>query len=102
MPEVYNRLCPPARFYLILSVFSYIIMFIQNLGKDKMYCLGAIGCSTENSIYIFIFKAIYIIFWTWLLNVICKGGGSSFSWLLVLLPFILMFVLLALSLFSNM
>ena len=102
MLEFFYKLCAPARFYLILSVFTYIIMIIQNLGKDKIYCLGALGCTTENSIYIFMFKAVYIAFWTWLLNIICKGGGTLFSWLLVLMPFILMFILLALSLFSNM
>jgi hypothetical protein len=95
-----TRLCPPARFYFILSIISYIIMLFQSLGKDKIYCLGLLGCSKENSIYLFVFQAVYILFWTWLLNVICKGGGTMFSWLLVLLPFILFFILIALSLLA--
>mgnify|MGYP005992038275 CR=1 FL=1 len=90
-----TRLCPPARFYFILSIVSYVIMLFQSLGKDKIYCLG-----NENSIYLFAFQAVYILFWTWMLNVICKGGGTLFSWLLVLLPFILFFILIGLSILA--
>lgn len=96
----YQHLCPPARFYLVISIFAYFFMFFQNIGNDQIFCLGELGCYSENSIYILLFKAIYIIFWTWLLNIICRGGGTLFSWLLVLLPFILFFILVALMLFK--
>ena len=101
MSETFLNLCPPAKFYLVLSVFSYIIMLFQNMGSEKLYCLVALGCSTENSIYIFVFKALYIAFWTWLLNIICKkGNGEMYSWVLVLFPFILFFLMVALMLFQ--
>jgi hypothetical protein len=69
------------------------------MGRDNLYCLGVFGCSAHNSFYILSFQALYILFWTWLLDIICKNGGEPFSWLLVLLPFILFFILVALMLF---
>lgn len=100
MIDTFFNLCPPAKFYFILSIFSYIIMLFQNMGSEKLYCLGALGCSVENSIYIFVFKAVYIAFWTWLLNIICKGGGEPFSWILVIFPFVLFFIMVALMMFQ--
>jgi len=44
---------------------------------------------------IFAIKLIYVLFWTWLLNIICRGGATAFAWLLVLLPFIMLFLVLA-------
>jgi TRAP-type C4-dicarboxylate transport system permease small subunit len=40
------------------------------------------------------FSLMYIVFWTWLLNVLCNSGYTVVSWILVLLPFF--FVLVAL------
>ena len=100
LKTTYFKLCAPAKFYLVVSIFSFLFMFIQNLGNDQIFCLGELGCYSENSIYILLFKSIYIVFWTWLLNIICRGGGTLFSWLLVLLPFIMFFILLAITLFK--
>jgi len=98
--DYFRSLCPPAKFYLVLSIFAFIIGMLQNLGNRKVYCLGALGCSPENSIYIYIFQILYIAFWTWVLNIICRGGAPIFSWILVLIPFILFFIVIALTLFS--
>lgn len=100
LKDTYIKLCAPAKFYLVFSIFAYFFMFFQNIGNDQIFCLGELGCYSENSIYILLFKAVYILFWTWLLNIICRGGGTLFSWLLVLLPFILFFILVALMLFK--
>jgi hypothetical protein len=100
MKSTYTSVCNPAKFYLVLSIFAFIIGFLQNIGNDRVYCLGSLGCSPSNSIYIYVFQIIYIAFWTWVLNIICKGGAPVFSWILVLIPFVLYFILIALSLFS--
>jgi len=52
-------------------------------------------CDVADVTMIFIIKIVYVIFWTWVLNLICQQGYTPVSWLLVLLPFILFFVLLA-------
>jgi hypothetical protein len=56
--------------------------------------------NVENSPVIFIVKLLYILFWTWILNLMCKDGHSGISWLLVFLPFILI-ILMALALMLD-
>ena len=33
------------------------------------------------------------MFWTWILNLMCKDGHKNIAWFLVLLPFIMIFVI---------
>ena len=70
-------------------------MAFQNIGNENTYCLGIYSCDVYNTTLIFIIKIIYVLFWTWILNLICRAGAPSLAWFLVLLPFILFFVLLA-------
>jgi hypothetical protein len=92
-----DNFCQPARVYLILASFSLVIITASNLGKDTQYCIGELGCYAENSIYLLIFRVLYILFWTVVLNLICRGGGSLFSWILVLIPFILYFFIIGMA-----
>ena len=39
-------------------------------------------------------KILYIIVWTLILDYLCRKGYSKVSWLLVLFPLIMMFVLI--------
>lgn len=95
VPGIKN-LCPPALVYLIISIISIIAMAIQNYGNSDLYCLGMYTCNVSNISIIFALKLIYVLFWTWVLNIICRGGYSGVSWFLVLFPYILLFVLLGL------
>jgi hypothetical protein len=95
-----RNLCAPAYLYLIISVIALIIMALQNVGNVNLYCLGSYSCSVTNTMLIFLIKAVYIVFWTWILNLICRAGATNLAWFLVLLPFILMFVFLALIMFT--
>jgi hypothetical protein len=45
---------------------------------------------------VFLVKIVYILFWTWILNLICKDGHTGIAWFLVLIPFILLFVIMGL------
>lgn len=67
-----NTLCTPAHIYLILAIISLIIGAFYKLN------LGA-----------FIMKGLWIILWTYLLNYLCRKGHSTISWILVLIPFLL-------------
>ena len=96
-----KKLCNPAYVYLVISCIALIIISIQNLGNVNTYCLGSYSCDVGNTSIIFVIKALYILFWTWLLNVICKGGAPNFAWLLVLFPFILLFVVLGLTMLNG-
>lgn len=93
-------LCVPARLYLVISLIAIGVMLIQNLSGDNVYCLGSVTCDVPSVTLIFIIKILYVIFWTWVLNLICKSGNPTVSWLLVLFPFVLFFVLILLLLMS--
>ncbi len=73
-----------------------VVMYIQNRNNVDVYCLGAYECDVTNVTAIFIVKFIYILFWTWILNLICNSGWTSIAWLLLLLPVIMFFLLVAL------
>jgi len=90
-----NNLCSPAYFYLVISMLAIVIMGFQNMGNESVYCLGSYSCNVSSATLIFIIKIIYVLFWTWLLNIICKSGFTSIAWFLVLLPFILLFILIS-------
>ena len=82
-------LCKPAKLYLFLSVFILLSMIIQNLGKNNILCFGPLECYEVNKIALLLIKLLYISFWTFILQMICKGGYTNVSWALVLLPIIL-------------
>jgi hypothetical protein len=91
--KILSKLCKPAYLYFILSMFVIVFTGIQNLGNVDRYCMGEYSCQVPNTFAIFIGQLLYIVFWTWVLNLICKAGYAEISWLLVLFPFILFFVL---------
>lgn len=90
-----TNLCTPAYVYLVISSIALVVMFMQNVGNTKIYCVGSYSCDVSNTPMIFVIKLIYILFWTWLLNIICRGGATSFAWLLVLLPILLLCLIIA-------
>ena len=96
-----NKLCSPAYVYLVISVIAVILMIVQNTGSNNKYCVGNYECSVDNTAMIFLMKACYIIFWTFILNAICKAGYKNVSWFLVLIPFILMAVLIGVFMLSQ-
>ena len=75
-------------------------MVYQNMGNMTTYCLGSYTCNVYSTSMIFVIKAIYILFWTWVLNLICKSGAPGIAWVVLLLPLILMFIFISL-LFIN-
>jgi len=94
LPKSIKDLCTPAALYFVLSFISLAIMAIQNYGNTDVYCVGQYECNVTSTIFIFILKAIYVLFWTWVLDLICKAGYTKVSWFIVLLPFILLFLLI--------
>ena len=97
MLNKFHSLCTPAQLYLGLSVLSIIAMGIQNCGDASLYKCGLMTVqSPVNNVFYFAFKILYVLVWTYLLNVLCGKGYSKLSWLLVLFPFIAMFVIIGL------
>lgn len=91
--KTFKTLCSPAQIYLAISILTTMSMCFQNIGNPNVYACGLIKARTpiHNMIY-FAFKILYIFVWTYLLNMLCKKGMKKVSWLLLLLPYILMFI----------
>ena len=90
-----TKLCTPAYVYLVISAITIVMMIVQNVGNTHSYCLGNVQCNNTNTIMIFTIKIVYTLFWTWVLDLICKAGWTPVSWVLVILPLLLMFVMLS-------
>ena len=93
-PKTLKELCTPAMIYFVISVITLAMILVQNLGNQNSYNVGSFSCRVPNTDLVFIIKLIYILFWTWILNLICKDGHTTISWLLVLLPWIMLFVMM--------
>lgn len=100
-PKSFKELCSPALVYFIISFISLALILVQNLGNENSYHVGTFSCRVPNTAIVFIIKFIYVIFWTWVLNLICKDGYSNISWLLVLLPYILLFVIIGIIMLNK-
>lgn len=95
-PRKLRELCSPAFFYFALSMISLIVIIFQNFGNTNTYNLGSFSANVPNTTAVLLIKFVYILFWTWILNMICKDGHSGIAWFLVLVPFILLFVIMGL------
>jgi len=89
-----KNLCMPSYIYLVISLIALIVMSIQNYGNINIFCLGTYACDVSSVGLIFIIKLIYILFWTWILNLMCEAGAEMLSWIFVLLPFVIFFGIL--------
>jgi len=68
-----SELCTPAFIYLAISLFTILVALFN--GTKIIMVLG---------------KTAFVVFWTFILNLLCKNGYKSFSWFLVLLPYVLL------------
>uniref|UniRef100_A0A6C0L0M2 Uncharacterized protein n=1 Tax=viral metagenome TaxID=1070528 RepID=A0A6C0L0M2_9ZZZZ len=88
-----KQLCSPAMVYFAISAIALTLLGIQNLnGDDHTLCVGTYKCSIASKTLILALNAIYILFWTFVLDLFCKAGYKELSWFIVLIPIILIFV----------
>ena len=100
-PTITNTrtLCSPAFVYFAISILGLILVIFNNLGNTHIYNLGTFSANVPSTTLIFIIKFIYILFWTW--NLICRDGHSGVAWILVLCPFIILFLIMWLASSSH-
>jgi hypothetical protein len=96
LPKSLKELCSPSLFYFVVSIVGLVLVTFQNLGNRSSYCVGSFSCRVPNTLLVLVVKLVYILFWTWVLNLICKDGHTGLSWLLVLLPWVLLLVMMGL------
>ena len=94
---LFKGLCTPAQVYLALSTISLLALLTQNCQNHNQYRVGTMVVQSpcHNLVY-FALKILYVLVWTWILNKLCSKGFTTVSWLLVLLPFIGMFLVIGL------
>lgn len=93
-PTKLKQLCTPSYVYFIISFIGLLLSAIQNMGNNRKYSLGSFSCPVSSCLFIFSIKIVVILFWTWVLNLMCKDGHSEIAWFLVLLPFVIFFMIL--------
>ena len=96
-----RTLCSPAAVYLAVSLLAYAMLLLQNWGNTTKYCVGNFSCEVTSTMMVFIGKFLYIAFWTFILNALCKAGYKEVSWFLVLFPIILFFIGIGLFMLSS-
>lgn len=88
LSSMFKSLCLPSKVYLVLSLFAIAVSAIWPMSFG------------DNSLIFQTFHIIYVIFWSWVLQLICKAGYKWISWVLVLAPFVFGF-LVAIVLLSD-
>jgi hypothetical protein len=94
--ESIRKLCSPAYVYLVISVIAIVALMFQNAGNQNKYQCGDFECQVPSVGAVFLAKGLYVAFWTFILDALCKAGYKQVSWFLVLLPFVMFFVLIGL------
>lgn len=96
-----KKLCTPSIVYFAISAFALAILGIQNLnGNDNTLCIGTYKCSIASKTMVLALNAIYVLFWTFVLDLFCKAGYKELSWFIVLIPIILIFVFFGMIMFQ--
>jgi hypothetical protein len=97
----FRHLCKPAMVYLAISVVALIAIAYQNMGMNNMYCMGNFSCYVPSTAAVIFSEALYILFWTWILHLMCRTGYASISWFMVVFPLVLFFVLIGLMMLTS-
>ena len=70
----FGKYCTPAQLYLILGAIGIISAAFNKFSVETLLT-----------------KALFLVVWAWVLNWLCSKGFKAISWVLVLLPFIMVF-----------
>lgn len=69
-----RSLCTPAFVFFFISVISLFLMIFENIQNTHSYCFGNVSCNVANTSMVFIVKIVFIIAWTWFLDILCSRG----------------------------
>lgn len=108
--SLYQSLCTPAKVYITLAIIyiigAYFSMnqfsnFMQvNQSKLHPY-LNSLNFSVSQSTNsVTLVNILFTLGWTWMLNELCSSGHTRVSWFLVLFPYLLMFIAVAVSIWT--
>jgi len=98
---MFDKLCPPAQIYLIISVIMLVLSYFGlsaisqqlEMHQSSSPLLQSLNFTYQkDSRTSYVVQGVFILLWTWVLSYLCRKGYTSLSWFLVLLPWILMFL----------
>lgn len=69
----FGKYCTPAQVYLVLAAIGLVSGFLKNF-----------------RVLTLIFNSVFVVLFAWILNFLCSKGLTAISWVLVLLPFVLL------------
>ena len=72
LKESFMKLCTPAQIYLFIALIMCVLALISRAKITHI-----------------LMKLLFAVIWTIILNFICSKGYTQVSWVLVLLPYIL-------------
>ena len=101
-PHSLHQLCTPALLYFLISMMALLIVGMQNLVHNDRYHIGSqIVFRVPHTLLLMFTKFVYILFWTYVINLICHDGHPMLSWALVFLPWIVLFIFLGLLMING-
>jgi len=68
----FGKYCTPAQLYLVLGGIGIISAMFNKFSIETLLT-----------------QALFLVLWAWILNWLCSKGFKAISWILVLLPFIM-------------
>ena len=86
LASAFKVLCMPSKVYFVLAVIGILLSLL------------APSIFGNVSALMHMIHLVYIVFWTWVLHLICKAGYNWLSWVLVLFPFVVITLLAVLTL----
>ena len=69
----FGKYCTPAQLYLVLGAIGLAAGFLKNF-----------------RVFTLLYNAFFVVLWAWILDFMCRKGFGAISWILVLLPFVLL------------
>jgi hypothetical protein len=71
----FKKLCEPAKLYLVVSAIFLVLAIFSRISALTL-----------------VVKGVFILIWTMVLNWMCSKGFKGLAWVIVLLPFVFLFM----------
>ena len=89
-----KNLCGPSLFYLVISSIALLSIIAQNMGhkSHEHMIIANTAIRTQSNLLLLTVHVIGIMLWCWILNLMCRANHSDIAWLIVLFPYIIIFL----------
>ena len=94
--ETFYNLCLPSKLYMIIGIIFLIVSYYHDMktNDSEKICLGSLKCAIKNTPAYYGLNVIFILFWAWFLNLLCRYGWGKTAWFIFLFPYVLMIIAL--------